>query len=97
MFGYKDRLFNYATHETLKSISFEGDAYNVITSKAGRRLDEIIAIYNAGEDQTLMVTLLSGILGGMGLVIIWIQAYPREKKGRSTGIIAILLVGPLYF
>lgn len=94
--GYKDRLLNYATHETLKTITINGNV-EVVASKAGRRLDEIIEIYEDGEQQTFVVALLSGIVSGVGLILIWIQAYAREEKGSSTTIVAICIVGSAVF
>ncbi|MFP6596996.1 MAG: ankyrin repeat domain-containing protein [Candidatus Hydrogenedentota bacterium] len=90
--NYKDRIYSYGTHSQLRSIQIGSTSTTVNASNAGRRLDQIMSIYNNGQDSVSLFALLSGILGGTALVVLLIYPYSKGKQLRTTNVIAIVLI-----
>lgn len=95
--GYKDRIYDYGTHEKLKTIELGALTKTISASQAGRELDEIVGIYRNGERDVALVSILTGILGGVVLSGFLIYVYSRQKMSRVTNVIAIGIVAAVIF
>lgn len=95
--GYKDRLYNYGTHPTLGEISINRGSYPIVASRAGRRVDETIVIYNDGFRSTLVFGLLSSIACSIAIATLLIRAYTKGKLNAPVALAAGGIVIALIF
>ena len=95
--SYKDRILNYGTHPQLGEITVNGGSYPIVTSRASRRVDEIITIFNDGVRGTITTGLISSLLCGVVISLVLIRANSTNKLNAVTGMIVAGITLALIF
>lgn len=89
----RDRILNYSTHPALDTIRINNNSFEIVTSQASRRVDEIIVIYNDGIRSTLVVGLVSSLICGVAIAFLVIRAYAKNtSKPVSAAVVGAIIL-----